>query len=134
VQVPGKLKYSKEHEWAEKKKDGTVRVGITDYAQDALGDVVFVELPEVGESFDAGESFGSVESVKAVSDCYVPVGGTVTAVNEKLLDAPELVNNDPYGEGWMIEIKPGDESEFDSLMSAGEYREYLSNLEDEGGD
>lgn len=132
MQVPEKLKYSKEHEWAEK-RNGLVRAGITDYAQDALGDVVFVELPEVGEKFAAGESFGSVESVKAVSDCYMPVGGTVAAVNEKLLDAPELVNSDPYGDGWMIEIEPDDDGELDGLMSAGEYEEYLSALEDEGG-
>ncbi len=134
MKVPENLNYSKEHEWAEQREGGVIRVGVTDYAQDAMGDVVFVELPETGQSFAAGESFGSLESVKAVSDCYMPVGGTVTAVNEALLDAPELVNKDPYGEGWLIEVEPSDEQELENLLSAEEYKQYLTTLKDEGGD
>lgn len=127
--IPKNLKYSKEHEWV-KEENGIVRVGITDYAQEALGDVVFVELPEVGDSFAAGEAFGSVESVKAVSDCYMPVSGTVKTVNEALLESPELVNEDPYGKGWMIEIEPDNKEELEELMSAAEYEEYLATLEE----
>ncbi|MBO8129312.1 MAG: glycine cleavage system protein GcvH [Peptococcaceae bacterium] len=129
MMIPKNLKYSKEHEWV-KEENGIVRVGITDYAQEALGDVVFVELPEVGDSFAAGEAFGSVESVKAVSDCYMPVSGTVKTVNEALLESPELVNEDPYGKGWMIEIEPDNKEELEELMSAAEYEEYLATLEE----
>jgi glycine cleavage system H protein len=102
-----------------------VRVGITDYAQDALGDVVFVELPAVGASFEAGEEFGTVESVKAVSELFMPVGGEVVAVNEALADAPEKVNQDPYNEGWMLQVKPADASAVDALMDQAAYLEML---------
>lgn len=130
MQIPDNLKYSKEHEWALAMEDGVIKVGITDYAQDAMGDIVFVELPQVGDSFAAGEVFGSLESVKAVSECYLPVGGTVTAVNETLLDSPELVNKDPYGEGWLVEVKLDDEQELGALMTAAQYEQHLASQED----
>lgn len=104
------LKYSKTHEWVEFLEDGHVRIGITDYAQDALGDLVYVNLPIEGDTFDAGEVFGDLESVKAVSDLYTPVAGTVAAVNEDLLDAPEMMNQDPYG-AWIIELSDIGETE-----------------------
>jgi glycine cleavage system H protein len=115
-------RYRETHEWA-RTADGTVRVGITDFAQDELGDVVFVELPEAGDAVTAGEAFGVVESIKAVSDLYAPVSGTVAAANEALFDAPELVNDDPFGEGWMLEIDPADEADLDDLLSPDEYRD-----------
>ncbi|MFC7175669.1 glycine cleavage system protein GcvH [Halosegnis marinus] len=114
-------RYLETHEWA--RPNGAVRVGITDFAQDELGDVVFVELPEVGDDLDAGAQFGVIESIKAVSDLYAPVGGEVTAVNEELFDAPELVNEEPFDGGWMLEIEPGDEGDLDDLLSPEEYRE-----------
>jgi len=118
------VRYTENHEWARQEGD-LVKVGISDYAQDQLGDIVFVELPEVGSTFDKGEEFGTVESVKAVSEIYMPVGGEITAVNEDLEGQPELVNNDPYGGGWMIEIRPGDQGEINSLMDKGAYFEKL---------
>jgi glycine cleavage system H protein len=122
---PKELKYSKEHEWV--KADGDkVRVGVTHYAQNALGDVVFVELPEEGTSFAIGGAFGVIESVKAVSDVYSPVSGEVAAINEKLLDSPELINEDPYGEGWMIEIKLSNPDELENLLTAEEYEAFLT--------
>jgi glycine cleavage system H protein len=120
--VPDDCRYLETHEWA-RQQDGSVRVGITDFAQDELGDVVFVELPETGDELAAEEAFGVVESIKAVSDLYSPVSGTVTAVNEALFDAPELVNEDPFGDGWMLELDPSDESELDALLSPEDYRE-----------
>ncbi len=121
---PEEMKYNKSHEWA--KPDGdTVRIGITDYAQDQLGDIVFVELPQAGETFDKGDEFGTVESVKAVSELYMPIGGEIVAVNETLADAPEKVNESPYEGGWMIEIKPGDPSEMDGLLDKNAYLESL---------
>jgi len=119
--VPDDLRYLESHEWV-RTGETTARVGITDFAQDELGDVVFVELPAAGDEVTAGEEFGVVESIKAVSDIYVPVSGTVTAVNESLFDRPELVNEAPFGEGWMLEVEPADESEFDELLAADEYR------------
>ncbi|MFC7114455.1 glycine cleavage system protein GcvH [Natronoarchaeum sp. GCM10025703] len=119
-ETPDELGYLESHEWA-RRDDGTARVGITDFAQDELGDVVFVELPDVGEELEAQAEFGVVESIKAVSDLYAPVGGEVVAVNEELFNAPELVNEDPYGEGWMLEIEFDDESDFDDLLAADEY-------------
>jgi glycine cleavage system H protein len=120
------LKYSKEHEWV--KVDGDrCRVGITDFAQEELGDVVNVELPPVGRSVRQFNPFGVVESVKAVQDLYSPVSGTVTAANERLRDAPELINQDPYGDGWMIEVKLDDSAELGNLMSAGEYQQFLQS-------
>jgi len=121
--VPDDLRYLESHEWA--RSDDATRVGITDFAQDELGDVVFVELPDAGDELTAGEEFGVVESIKAVSDIYAPVSGTVTAVNEALFDQPELVNEDPFGEGWMLEVELADESELDDLLSADDYREQI---------
>jgi glycine cleavage system H protein len=120
--VPDDCRYLETHEWA-REQDGTVRVGISDFAQDELGDVVFVELPTAGDELGAEEAFGVVESIKAVSDLYSPVSGTVTAVNEALFDEPELVNEDPFGDGWMMELDPADPGEMDDLLSAEEYRE-----------
>lgn len=123
-EVPAELRYLESHEWAES-VDDHIRVGISDFAQDELGDVVFVELPEEGAVLDQEESFGVIESIKAVSDLYSPVGGTVVAVNETVIDQPELVNDDPYGEGWMIEIEPDDPEELESLLDAQAYREQI---------
>ena len=121
--IPEDLHYSKDHEWVRVEGDvGTV--GITDHAQDALGDVVFVELPRVGDSFGAHESFGNVESVKAVSELYSPVSGEVTEVNESLQDEPEKVNSDPYGAGWMLKLRLNDRGDVDKLMNAAEYEDY----------
>jgi glycine cleavage system H protein len=117
------LHYSKDHEWV--RVDGTVAVvGITDYAQDSLGDVVYVELPKVGENFAANESFGSVESVKAVSEIFCPVSGEIVGVNDSLNDAPEKVNQDPYGEGWMIRVAMSNPGEVDSMLTAAEYEDF----------
>ena len=123
--VPDDLRYLESHEWTT--IDGeTVRIGISDFAQDELGDVVFVELPAVGDEINAEEGFGVVESIKAVSDLYAPISGEITAVNEDLFDQPELVNTDPFGEGWMLEVDPSDETELDALLSADEYREQIA--------
>jgi glycine cleavage system H protein len=124
LNFPNDVGYAESHEWAKSGGD-TVKIGITDYAQDQLGDIVFVELPEKGDSLEKGEEFGTVESVKAVSELYMPVGGEIVAVNSGLEDAPELVNNTPYTEGWMIEVKPADPSEMDNLMTADAYLEKL---------
>ena len=124
MNVPEQLRYSTDHEWLS--RDGSrARVGITDYAQDALGDVVFVQLPNVGDAVSAGDTFGEVESTKSVSDIYAPVSGTVVAVNDALTDAPQLVNEDPYGEGWICEIEISDESQFDGLLDAAGYVELV---------
>jgi glycine cleavage system H protein len=124
MNVPEQLRYSTDHEWLS--RDGArARVGITDYAQDALGDVVFVQLPNVGDSVSAGDTFGEVESTKSVSDIYAPVSGTVVAVNDALTDAPQLVNEDPYGEGWICEIEVSDESQFGGLLDAAAYVELV---------
>ena len=121
-QTPSELKYASSHEWARLEEDGTVTVGISDHAQDALGDVVFVELPEVGNTLAAGEEAGVVESVKAASDIYAPVGGEVLAVNEQLEDEPETVNADPYNDGWIFKLQPTDSSELDALLNAEDYQ------------
>jgi len=123
--VPDDLRYLESHEWVQL-DDGTARVGITDFAQDELGDVVFVELPDEGDELTPGEEFGVVESIKAVSDIYAPVSGTVTAVNESLFDQPELVNEDPFGEGWMLEVELADEGELDDLLDAEAYRDQIA--------
>jgi glycine cleavage system H protein len=121
--VPEDLHYSKDHEWV--RVDGDIAIiGITDYAQNSLGDVVYVELPKSGDKFSASESFGSVESVKAVSEVFTPVSGAVQQVNESLADLPEKVNSDPYGEGWMIRIQMSNPSEVDSLLTAAEYEDF----------
>lgn len=123
--IPENLHYSKDHEWL--KVDGDVAtLGITDYAQNSLGDVVFVELPNVGEKFEAHEEFGSVESVKAVSAIYTPVGGEIVDVNDSLQDDAEKVNTDPYGEAWMVKIKMNNPGEVDSLLSAAEYEDFIA--------
>lgn len=116
LNLPADIKYAKDHEYARLEGD-TVRVGLDDYAQDQLGDIVFVEMPEVGDTFEKGEVFATVESVKAVSECYLPVGGEILAINEELEDEPELVNSDPYGKGWIVEVKPDDVADMDSLMT-----------------
>ncbi len=124
--LPNDYKYTKEHEWV--KKDGdNLLLGITDYAQDQLGDIVFVEFPDVGDSFDKDETFGTLESVKAVSDMFIPLGGEIVAINDALEDEPELLNSDPNG-AWIIKIKPSDESEFDSLMTKDDYLKQLGDL------
>jgi glycine cleavage system H protein len=123
---PDDLKYTPEHEWV--RLDGnTVRVGITSYAQDALGDIVFVSLPEVGASVQAGQPFGEVESTKSVSDVYAPVTGEVVARNEVLDSAPELVNSDPYGDGWLVEISVEDTTSVDKLLDASAYAEHVKD-------
>jgi glycine cleavage system H protein len=128
--VPEDLHYSKDHEWIRVEGDvGTI--GITDHAQNSLGDVVYVELPKVGESFAAHESFGSVESVKAVSEIFTPVGGEITEVNESLQDEPEKVNADPYNEGWMIRVRMSNPGEVDSLLNAVEYEDFTKAEETE---
>jgi len=121
--IPDDLHYSKDHEWV--RVDGNVAiVGITDYAQDSLGDVVYVELPKVGDDFAANESFGSVESVKAVSEVFSPVSGEIVGTNEALADSPEKVNQDPYGEGWMIRVQMSNPGEVDSMLTAAEYEDF----------
>ncbi|MBO4248544.1 glycine cleavage system protein GcvH [Halomicrobium sp. IBSBa] len=122
--VPDDCRYLDSHEWVRQADDATI--GISDFAQDELGDVVFVELPDEGEELTAGEEFGVVESIKAVSDIYAPVSGTVTAVNDALFDEPELVNDDPYGDGWLLALELADESELDDLLSPGEYRDQIA--------
>lgn len=124
--TPSELKYAASHEWARLEEDGTVTVGISDHAQHALGDVVFVELPELGATLAAGDEAGVVESVKAASDIYAPVGGEVTEINTKLEDDPETVNNDPYVDGWFFKLTPGDTAELDALLSAEDYKEHCA--------
>ncbi|ATC83419.1 MULTISPECIES: glycine cleavage system protein GcvH [Alteromonadales] len=119
--IPSDLKYASSHEWVRNEGDGTFTVGISEHAQELLGDMVFVELPEVGDAVDAGEDCAVAESVKAASDIYAPVGGEIVAINEELEDAPETVNNDPYGDGWLFRIKATDESELENLLSAEDY-------------
>jgi len=120
--IPEELRYSRDHEWA-RDDQGTVRVGITDYAQDALGDVVYVDLPKVGATLDAGGKLGEVESTKSVSEIYAPVSGTVSSVNAELTGAPELINSDPYGAGWICEIATESSSDLANLLDADAYRE-----------
>ena len=120
VTLPEDIHYAKSHEWA-KAEGENVKVGITDFAQDQLGDIVFVEMPEVGETFDKGAEFGTVESVKAVSELYMPIGGEIVAVNSALEDSPEFINNAPYSDGWMIAVKPNDPAELEGLMTKDAY-------------
>jgi len=121
--------YTKEHEWAKKNDDGTVSVGVDDYAQAQLHEIVYVELPEMGAEMAQAEAIGAVESVKAVSDMYSPVGGKVVAINEELLDSPDKINTDPYGDGWIAKIEPSNlEGDFANLMDAAAYTEYLKTL------
>lgn len=126
MNTPKELRYSEEHEWV-KVEDGKVRIGITDFAQSELGDIVFVELPQVGDEVTANEPFGSVESVKTVSELYAPVSGKVVEVNTELEDSPELVNESPYEKAWMIVVEPSDLSEIDNLLTADQYNEMVES-------
>ncbi|MFB7666025.1 glycine cleavage system protein GcvH [Kitasatospora sp. NPDC056138] len=123
--VPDDLKYSKDHEWVRSMGDGQVQIGITDHAQRQLGDVVYVEQPKSGDRFEASEPFGSVESVKAVSEIYMPVTGTIATVNENLNDEPEQLNTDPYGDGWIVQVKLSNPKDLDGLLTAAEYEDYI---------
>jgi len=125
MEIPPGLKYSKEHEWVAA-DDAVATIGITDYAQDQLGEIVYIELPAVGDKVSKDDPFGVVESVKAVSDIYAPVSGTVVEINEDLPESPETVNEDPYGDGWLIKVKVSDPSDFDELMDQEEYEELLA--------
>ena len=119
--VPEDLRYTKEHEWVRAEADGLLTIGITDHAQESLGDITFVDLPQVGNRFAAGAVFGVVESVKAASDLYLPVAGEITAINDGLDAAPEKANDDPYGDGWIVKMKPDDSTALDSLLVAADY-------------
>lgn len=127
AQLPEDLKYSKTHTWTELQEDGSIKVGITDHAQQELGDIVFVELPEMERSYAGGDECAVVESVKSASDIYCPVGGEIIAVNETLQDSPEHINEDPYGAGWIFQLQPDDEADIDELMDAAAYEEYINS-------
>ena len=131
MEYPKGLRYSREHEWVMVEGDDTGVIGISDFAQNELGDVVFVEAPELGEKISKDDPFGAVESVKAVSDLYAPVSGTVVEVNDALPETPELINEDPYGEGWIIKVSLSDVDELDDLMNAEEYEEYCEGQQDD---
>lgn len=131
MEYPKGLRYSREHEWVSVEDGDSGLIGITDFAQNELGDVVYVEAPEVGEKISKDDPFGAVESVKAVSDLYAPVSGTVTEVNDALPDTPELINEDPYGEGWIIKVTLSDPDELDDLMTPEEYTEYCEGEQDD---
>ena len=130
--MPDDLRYANDHEWARVEGE-KVKVGLDDYAQDQLGDIVFVELPQVGDTFKQGEVFATVESVKAVCECYLPVGGEITAVNTALEESPELINKSSYGDGWMVDVKPNELSEMDKLMTSAVCVEKLHKEHTEGG-
>jgi glycine cleavage system H protein len=132
--IPSDLRYQSSHEWVRVDADGTAYVGITDHAQNAMGDLVYVELPEVGDTLTAGDEAGVVESVKAASDIYSPVSGEVIAINEALNDNPEQVNSDPFGDGWLYRIKLSDQGELEDLMSAEEYAEQLEEEAEDSED
>lgn len=127
--IPDDLHYTKTHEWVKSNSDGTITVGITDHAQDLLGDMVFVEVPEIGSSYTSGDDIAVVESVKAASDVYAPVAGEVVAVNESLVDAPEKVNQSPYEDGWIFKLQPEDIGEVAELMDAATYQEFSASEE-----
>ena len=129
-ELPGDLLYTKEHEWLRRESDGSVTVGITEHAATALGDLVYVELPEVGQDCDAGGEMAVVESVKAASDVYAPVSGSIAAVNEELADEPEKINADPYGDGWIVRMELSDGLDESELMSPDDYQQLLDELED----
>lgn len=128
MEIPKECRYTKDHEWLLVQTDGTVKVGITEYAQNELGDVVFVDLPAVGTALTKGKSFATVESVKAVSDVYAPIDGTVEAVNTALSDSPDTINRSPHNDGWMISVKPKDVGQIESLMDAGAYGALLQGI------
>ncbi|MGN9906694.1 glycine cleavage system protein GcvH [Phytohabitans sp. LJ34] len=125
--IPEDLRYTAEHEWVAGASGGPVRVGITHFAQDALGDIVYVQLPDPGTAVTAGEAFGEVESTKSVSEIYAPLTGTVAARNDKLAEEPEVINTDPYGEGWLVEIEPADPAAVEGLLTASAYRELTAS-------
>ncbi len=125
TELPGDLMYTREHEWLRREDDGSVSIGITDHAQEALGDLVYVELPEVGQDLDSGGDMAVVESVKAASDVYAPISGAVVAVNEELGDDPEKINADPYGDGWIVRIKPSEEIDESGLLAPNDYQTLL---------
>jgi glycine cleavage system H protein len=125
--VPADLQYTEEHEYVRKSKDGTVEIGITDYAQGELGDVVYIELPKVGATFGKHDVFGTIEAVKAVSELFAPVAGEVVAINDRLDQEPALVNTDPYGAGWMIRVRPSNPSEIDGLLKADAYSKHIGS-------
>jgi glycine cleavage system H protein len=127
-EIPSELKYTRDHEWVREEEDGTVVVGITDHAQTSLGDLVFVELPEADSRFSAGQVCAVVESVKAASDVYSPLSGSVAAVNEALAEAPELVNEEPYGSGWLFRLVPASPAEMDELMDDAQYARFLAEI------
>jgi len=128
--LPGDLLYTKDHEWLRREDDGSVTIGITDHAQSALGDLVYVELPEVGQDVDDGGDMAVVESVKAASDVYAPISGSIAAVNEALADDPEKINSDPYGEGWVVRMQPSDGIDEAELMSPDDYQQFIDELDD----
>jgi len=130
TELPGDLLYTKDHEWLRREDDGTVTVGITDHAASSLGDLVYVELPELEQDMDTGGEMAVVESVKAASDVYAPIAGSVVAVNEDLADDPEKINAEPYGEGWIVRIEPSDEIDESELMSPDDYQQLLDELEE----
>lgn len=127
--IPQELRYTKTHEWIRREEDGSLTIGITDHAQALLGDLVFVDTPEAGEECAVGDDCAVVESVKAASDVYAPVTGEILEVNEKLADTPELLNQDPYGDGWIFKIGPSDENDYDGLMDADAYQEIIAEEE-----
>lgn len=129
-ELPGDLLFTKDHEWLRREDDGSVTIGITDHAQSALGDLVYVELPEVGQDVDDGGEMAVVESVKAASDVYAPIGGNIVAVNEDLADDPEKINADPYGDGWIVRMQPSDAVDESVLMSPNDYQQYVDELDD----
>jgi len=128
--LPGDLLYSNDHEWLRREEDGSVTIGVTDHAAKALGDLVYVELPEVGLDVDEGGDMAVVESVKAASDVYAPIGGNIVAVNEELADEPEKINADPYGEGWIVRMQPSDAVDESALMSPDAYQQFCDELDD----
>ena len=128
--LPGDLLYTKEHEWLRREDDGSVTIGITDHAQSALGDLVYVELPEVGLDIDEGGDMAVVESVKAASDVYAPIGGSIVAVNEGLADEPEKINTDAFGDGWIVRMQPSDGIDESELMSPDDYQQFCDDLDD----
>jgi glycine cleavage system H protein len=124
--IPSELKYTKEHEWIRNNSDGTATVGITDFAQGELGDIVFVDISSLNEDVDQDASFGTIEAVKTVSELYMPVSGTIVEINDALENDPELVNNDPYGDGWLVKIRMNDPSQFDALLDADSYGQIIA--------
>ncbi len=129
-ELPGELLYTRDHEWLRREDDGSVTVGITDHAQSALGDLVYVELPDVGQEVSEAGEMAVVESVKAASDVYAPISGEILAVNEELADDPEKINSDPYGDGWIVRMNPSDSIDEDAMLSPDDYQEFIDGLDD----